>query len=150
MQNRRSSSARYRREYRLAVFDITLLMVGSLSVNNDAGTGTFCCAILCRNGEQGSWTVNNGDAMVDGIQLGRVFTMFEKDEVRTTLTVLHVVSEDPLHRIPSINSPANEKLTSTQDLRCTRRRPPHCGCWGTICACSEVREFSRLAKNLST
>lgn len=68
-------------------------MVGSLFVYNDAGTGTFCCAILGRNGEQGSWTVNNGDAMVDGIQLGRVFTMFEKDEVRTALTVLHVVYE---------------------------------------------------------
>lgn len=31
--------------------------------------------------EQGTRTVKDGDAMVDGIQLGRVFTMFEKDEV---------------------------------------------------------------------
>ena len=30
--------------------------------------------------------MKNGDALVDGIQLGRVFTMFEKDEVRTVLT----------------------------------------------------------------
>lgn len=31
--------------------------------------------------------------MVDGIQLGRVFTMFEKDAVRAVLTVVRVVSE---------------------------------------------------------
>lgn len=35
-----------------------------------------------REWKQGSWTVKDGDAMVDDIQLGRVFTMFEKDEVR--------------------------------------------------------------------
>lgn len=29
--------------------------------------------------------MKNGDAMVDGIQLGRVFTMFEEDEVRAIL-----------------------------------------------------------------
>lgn len=48
---------------------------------------------FCRDGEQDSWTVKNGDAMVDGIQLGRVFTMFEKDAVRAVLTVVRVVSE---------------------------------------------------------
>ncbi|CAN0010493.1 unnamed protein product, partial [Ectocarpus sp. 12 AP-2014] len=35
--------------------------------------------------QKDSWTVKNGNAMVDGIQLGRVFTMFEKEEVRDNL-----------------------------------------------------------------
>ena len=38
--------------------------------------------------------MKNGDALVDGIQLGRVFTMFEKDEVRSVLTAaLHAIFE---------------------------------------------------------
>lgn len=43
--------------------------------------GLFVFCFVAANGEQDSWTLKNGDAMVDGIQLGRVFTMFEKDEV---------------------------------------------------------------------
>ena len=34
---------------------------------------------------QGTYTVKDGNAMVDDIQLGRVYTMFEKDEVFSTL-----------------------------------------------------------------
>lgn len=55
----------------------------------DAHYFIVVCSVFRRQKkrEQDTWTVKNGDAMVDGIQLGRVFTMFEKDEVYYTACV---------------------------------------------------------------